>query len=175
MSMPPKPLVENLLTIDISRLPIPSTNDPKTYILPDVSLCWPHIGACKVSRDCVELHIPSLHRNQNGPVHKFRLKHIRVGYGIRHAFLCNDCGRPTFKLRYHNRHLACYRCLGAVYASQTCSQQQRPVLQATRIQSFLDSKPRLFHRTRERLRKRLGEKLLMAQTRLNTQASNPLE
>jgi hypothetical protein len=138
-------------------------------------LRWPHIGACKVSHHCVELHIPSLHRSENGPVHRFKLKHIRVGFGIRHAFLCNDCGHPTYKLRYHNRHLACCQCLGAIYALQTCSANQRPVLQATRIQSFLDNKPRLFHKTQDRLRKRLGEKLLMAQSRLNSQARNPLD
>jgi hypothetical protein len=38
----------------------------------------------------------------------------------------------------------------------------RPVLQASRIQSFLAQK-KLSHRTRDRLTKRLGDKLMRAQ------------
>src|SRR5262245_39200372 len=93
---PPRPIVENLDSIAVHKLPIPSLSDEKRYIIPHVSLKWPWISACKVSRDCVEFHLPSLHRNQLGPVQTFKLKHIRTGFGVRHAFIC-QCGKPTLK------------------------------------------------------------------------------
>src|SRR5262245_18907325 len=171
---PPRPIVENLPAIAVHQLPIPSLNDPKKCILPNVSLRWPHISACKVSRDCVEFHIPSLHRSSNGPVQSFRLKHFRVGYGIAHAFVC-DCGRSVRKLYYLNRRIACRRCQNAIYASQSLSQQQRPALQQVRIQSFLDNKSRLRHRTQEYLRQKLGEKALLAQGKQGTRALSLLD
>jgi hypothetical protein len=91
-----------------------------------------------------------------------RLKHIKTGFGIRHAFIC-ACQRPVIKLYYRHRNLGCRRCHNAIMASQTLGQRSRPILQAARIQSFLDNKPRLFHRTQERLKKKLGEKVMMAQ------------
>jgi hypothetical protein len=58
-------------------------------------------------------------------------------------------------------------------ASQTLDKRTRPILQASRIQSFLDNQPRLFRRTRERLKKKLREKVMMAQGSLGTEARNP--
>jgi len=52
------------------------------------------------------------------------------------------------------------------------NQNQRPVLQAARIADFLDSHSRLFRRTRERLTRKLGEKLMRAQGKLGTEARN---
>jgi len=98
------------------------------------------------------------------------LKHIKTGFGIRHAFIC-ACGRPVIKLYYFHRNLVCRRCCNARYATQTVNQHDRPILQVSRIQSFLDNKPRLFHRTQQRLRRKLGEKLMLAQTRLGTRAT----
>jgi len=166
----PRPIAEQLPSISVNDLPIPSPYDYKTYILPNISLRYPQLAAAKVSFNIVELHHPSLHRATTGPVQTFRLKHIKTGFGIRHTFICGDCGRPVIKLYYRNRHLACRRCQHAIYASQTLGKRTRPVLQASRIRSFLDNKSRLFHRTRERLRKKLGEKLMMAQGSLGTNA-----
>jgi hypothetical protein len=166
---PPRPIVENLDSIAVHKLPIPVLSDARRYVIPHVSLTFPWLLACKVSRDCVELHIPSLHRNQLGPVQTFKLKHIRTGFGIRHAFIC-QCGRPVLKLYVLNRYIACRRCSNARYASQTLDKRDRPVLQASRIAHFLDNKSKLYRRTRERLRKRLGDKLMMAQGQLGTEA-----
>ena len=168
---PARPLVENLDSLPVHKLPIPVLSDARRYIIPHVSLTFPWLSACKVSRDCVELHIPSLHRNELGQVQTFPLKHFRVGYGIAHSFVC-DCGRSVRRLYYLNRHIACRRCQNAIYASQSLSHQQRPILQANRIQSFLDGRPRLMRKVRDRLLKRLGEKALRAQSSLGTQARN---
>ena len=136
----------------------------------DISLRIPQLAAAKVAHNAVEFHLPSLHRSTIGPIQTFGLKHIRTGFGknsfggIRHAFIC-DCGRPVTKLYVLNRWIACQRCHNAIHASQAVNQQQRPVLQASRIASFLDNKSKLYHRTRERLRKRLGDKVMMAQGR----------
>jgi hypothetical protein len=86
---------------------------------------------------------------------------------ITDAFICT-CQRGVIKLYYLHRRLACKRCCNAIHASQTL--HQRSVLQVSRIQSFLDNKPRLFHRTQERLKKKLGEKVMMAQGSLGTRA-----
>src|SRR5262245_55157854 len=103
---PPKPLVENLDGIAVHKLPIPSLYDEKRYIISRVSLTWPFTTAIKLSRDSVEFHLPSLHRGELGRTQTFKLKHNRTGFGVRHAFVC-DCGKPTFKLYCHNRHMAC--------------------------------------------------------------------
>src|SRR5262245_5368750 len=83
---PPRPIVENLDSIAVHKLPIPVLSDSKRYIIPNVSLTWPWLAACKVSYDAVEFHLKSLHRNQLGPTQTFRIKSFRVGYGIAHAF-----------------------------------------------------------------------------------------
>jgi hypothetical protein len=162
-----RPIVEQLPSISVNDLPIP--RDYKTYTMPNVSLRYPQLSGIRISGLIVEFHIPSPFRGREGLVQTFRLKHIKTGFGIRHAFICT-CGRPVIKLYYCNRHLACRRCSNARYASQTLNKQTRPVLQASRIESFLDNKPRLFRHTRERLKKRLGDKLMMAQGCLGTAA-----
>src|SRR5262245_22975836 len=166
---PPRPIVEQLSQIAIHVFPIPSLYDDRTYILRNISLRFPQLAAAKVSRDCVEFHLLSLHRGQLGPVQTFKLKHIRTGFGIRRAFIC-ACRRPVLKLYVLNRYIACRRCSNARYASQSLDKRDRPVLQASRIAHFLDSKSKLYQRTRERLRKRLGDKLMMAQGQLGTEA-----
>jgi hypothetical protein len=166
---PPRPIVENLPAMAVHQLPVPAVNDSKTYTIPHISLKWPWVSACKISCNAVEFHLPSLHRNQLGPVQTFNLKHIRTGFGIRQVFIC-QCGRPVLKLYVVNRYIACRRCSNARYASQTLDKRDRPVLQASRIAHFLDSKSKLYRRTRERLRKRLGDKLMMAQGQLGTEA-----
>jgi hypothetical protein len=167
-SRPPRPIAEQLPSISVNELNITNPYDYKTYIARDISLKYPHLSAAKVSYHCIEFYLPSLHRSKPGPVFTFRLKHIRTGFGIRHAFICG-CGRAVIKVYYLNRRLACRRCQGAINASQTLDKRSRPVLQASRIESFLDNK-QLFHRTRERLKKKLGEKVMMAQGKMGTKA-----
>jgi hypothetical protein len=168
---PPRPIVEQLPSISVNELPILSRYDEKTYILRDFSLRFPQLAAAKVARDAVEFHHVSLHRSTIGPIQTFGIKLIKTGFGVhgRCAFIC-DCGKPVIKLYYRSRRLACRRCCNAIHASQAVNQHQRPVLQASRIASFLDSKSKLYHRTRERLRKRLGDKVMMFQGQLGTWA-----
>lgn len=171
---PPRPIVEQLPAIPVRLLKIPPPSDGKVYTMPNVSLRWPFLSALRLSHEAVEFRQVPLFRRGEGTTQTFGLKHINTGIGIRHAFLCN-CGRAVEKLYYLHHYLACRRCHNAVNASQVLGKRTRPILQAIRIQSFLDSKPRLFRKTRERLQKKLGEKLLMAQGRLGTHARNPLE
>src|SRR5262245_34012785 len=172
---PPKPLVENLDAVSVNDLRIPSLSDPKRYILQNVSFKWPFLAAVKMTRDVIEFHLPSLHRGQLGPSQQFHIKTIRTGIGnqpngtgVRYAFVC-DCGRAVIKLYCLHRRLACRRCQHATYASRTLNKQTRPILQISRIDSFLNE-PKLYHRTRQRLLKRLGEKAIRAQGKLNTDA-----
>src|SRR5262249_11061390 len=166
-----RPIVEQLPAISVNDLPIPSPYDPQTYTLPNVSFRYPQLAAVRLSFHIVEFHHPSLHRGQAGPVQTFRLKHIKTGFGVRHAFICT-CGRAVIKLYHLHRNLACRRCCNAIYASQTLGKRTRPALQALRIESFLENKPRLSHRTRERLTKKLGQKVVMAQGHMRTRASS---
>ena len=100
---PRRLIVEQLPSINVKTLSIPSPYDYKTYILPNISFRLPHLASAKVSFQTVEFHFPSLHRGQIGPIQTFNLKHIRVGFGIRHTFICG-CGRPVLKL-YYKRNL----------------------------------------------------------------------
>jgi hypothetical protein len=167
-SRPPRPIAEQLPAISVNELTITNPYDYKTYIA-DLSLKYPPLVGAKISYHVIEFHLASLHRDKPGPVFTFRLKHIRTGFGVRHAFICT-CQRPVIKLYYLHRKLACRRCHDATYASRTCSKRQRAVLQVSRIQSFLDNKLGLYRRTRERLTKKLGEKVMMAQGSLGTSA-----
>jgi hypothetical protein len=163
-----RPIVEKLPSVSTKELRIPSPYDDKTYILSNILFRLP-IACARVNFNLVEFRYPPLHRGQQGRTQAFNFKHIRTGFGIRHVFICT-CGKPVQKLYCFHGNLACRHCTDARYASQTLDKRSRPILQASRIQSFLDSKPRLFRRTRDRLQKRLGEKLMTAQGRLRTRA-----
>lgn len=166
----PRPICEQLPQININHWKVP--RDYKTYTFPNVSFRYPQLSGIKITWNMVHFTHKSLHRGVEGPTQEFRIKQIRTGLGgyFRHSFICT-CGKPVIKLYILNRHIACKRCCNAINASQNLGSKTRPVLQATRIQSFLDNKSRLFHRTQERLRKKLGEKLMMAQSRLGTRAT----
>jgi hypothetical protein len=132
---PPQPIVENLPATAVHKLPIPSLYDDKTYIIPHVSLTFPWICGCRVARDKVEFSRPPLHRSQPGETQTFRLKHIKTGFGVRHAFIC-DCGRPVLRLYALNRYIACRYCHNAIMASQAIDQRSRPILQANSFNPF---------------------------------------
>jgi hypothetical protein len=169
-SRPPRPIAEQLPSVSVNDLHISSLDTSKTYTMPNVSLRYPFLSSVRLSIHAVEFQLPSLHRSQPGPTQTFKLKHIRTGYGIRHAFICT-CQRPVIKLYYLHRKLACRRCCGSIYASQTIDQRTRPVLQASRIESFFENKELLLYKqTRERLKKKFGEKVMMAQGSMGTKA-----
>jgi hypothetical protein len=169
-----RPILEQLPAISVNDLGIPSPFDTKTYIIPNASLRYPHVAHIRLCVHFVEFQLPSLHRGKDGPTHTFKLKHIRTGIGnhngcgIRHAFIC-QCGRPTIKLYYWQRQLGCKRCVNARWACQATTPKNRPVLQALRLASFLDSKPKLRH-TRQRLEQRFGLKVIKAQGSFSSQA-----
>jgi hypothetical protein len=135
------------------------------------SLKLPRLAAVKVSVTHVEFHFESLHRGVEGPTQRFNVKHIRTGFGsFRCAFYCNTCGKPVVRLYYYNNSLLCRWCCNGRHGSQAISRQSRPALQINRITDFLSSKSRLLRRTRERLTKRLGAKVMRAQGQLGTDA-----
>jgi hypothetical protein len=162
------PILEQLPSINVNDLQIP--RDYKTYIAPNISLRYGFLAGARLSWDAVEFYFPSLHRGQLGRVQTFELKHIKTGFGIRHAFICIGCDRAVITLYHLHGNLACRHCHGAVFASQTLDKRTRPILQISRIQSFLDHKQGLYHRTRERLRQKLGDKIIMAQGSCGTEA-----
>jgi hypothetical protein len=114
-------------------------------------LRYPFISNARLSAYVVEF------AHTRGRIQSFKLKAIKTGFGIRFAFICN-CGKPVISLYYRYGNLSCRHCCNVVYASQTCSKRQRSALQAIRIEHFLNNKRGLFRHTRERLKKRLGEK-----------------
>jgi hypothetical protein len=76
----------------------------------------------------------------SGRIQSFPLKWIKTGYGLpRFAFIC-QCGRPVISLYFRHDNLSCRRCVGATYASRVCSKNQRPALQALRLQALLEFK-----------------------------------
>jgi hypothetical protein len=169
-SRPPRPIAEQLPSISVNDLHVSSLDTSENYVMPNVSLRYPYLSGVRLSVHAVEFQHPSLHRGHAGPIQTFKLKHIRTGFGVRHAFICSSCQRPVIKVYYLNRRLACRRCHDATYASRTCSKRQRAVLQVSRIQSFLDNKLGLYRRTRDRLERKLGQKAMMAQGSLGTGA-----
>jgi hypothetical protein len=138
---------------------------------PNISLRYGFLAGARLSWNAVEFYHPPLHRSQTlDRVQAFPLKHIKTGFGIRHAFICTGCDRAVIKVYLHHHNLACRHCHGAIYASQAIDQHSRPVLQASRIESFLNTKQGLYQRTRERLKQKFSEKVLMAQGSCGTQA-----
>ena len=162
-----KPMLETLPSVSIHELRISSLYRGKRPIIKPLKI--PNIESVAVSLTAVEFHFRPLHRGQQGRIEKFRLKPARR---IQYGFLCNTCGRTIMKLYYVHNSLLCRHCFPSRYASQAISRQSRPVLEATRIQSFLNNKQRLFHKTQERLRKRFGEKVIRAQRKYSTDARN---
>jgi hypothetical protein len=169
----PRPIAEQLPFVSINHLKVP--RDHKTYIA-NISLRYPLLSSMKIAWNMVSFQHRSLHRSVEGPIQKFGIKQIRTGLGgyFRHSFIC-QCGRPTLRLYIQHQRLACRRCHNAIYASQSCDKRTRPALQVSRLTSFIDNKPRLFRRTRERLRKRLGDKVMLAQGKLGTDAKSLLD
>src|SRR5262245_38009623 len=115
-----RPILEMLPAVSVTELRISSLYQGKRAILKPLKI--PNIAGVKVGHLSVEFHFQSLHRGQKGRTETFRLKPWRVGYGIRHAFLCNTCGKSALKLYLHNHSLLCRFCCNGRYASQAINQ-----------------------------------------------------
>jgi hypothetical protein len=164
-----RPILEQLPAVNTTELHISSIYRGKPAKIKPLRI--PRIESVKVSLTRVDFHFQSLHRGQRGRTETFRLKPIRTGFGtFRYCFHCNTCGRPVVRLYYFNHTLMCRCCCNGRHATQAISRQSRPALQISRITDFLSSKSRLLRRTRERLTKRLGEKIMRAQGQLGTDA-----
>jgi len=161
-------ILEQLPAVSTTELRISSLYTGEKRIMRPLKI--PNIASVKVALTHVEFHFKSLHRGVEGPVQRFKVKPIRTGFGIRHCFHCNTCGKPVKKLYYLNRSLLCRHCTKARYVSQTLGSKTRPILQASRLQAFLDSRPKLKH-ARQRLEQRLGLKLMQAQSRFSTRTT----
>lgn len=164
-----RPIAEQLPSININHLKVP--RDYKTHVAPNISLRYPLLSSMRIAWNVVHFQHRSLHRGVEGPIQSFGIKQIKTGLGgyFRHAFVCT-CGRATIKLYFHHQRLACKRCHNAINASQVLGARTRPVLAASRIQSFLE-KIGLRRRTREILTRKLTEKVLTAQNRMGTKAT----
>src|SRR5262245_49767678 len=169
-----RPILEQLPAVTTTELRISSLYSGKHAKLKPLKI--PNIAGVKVSLTHATFEFQSLHRGQRGRTETFRLKPIRTGFGtFRHCFHCNTCGRPIVRLYYFHNTLMCRWCCNGRHASQAIDQRERPFLQAHRIQSFLDTKSRIYQHVRERLTKKIGEKLMIAKGRMGTQARNLCE
>lgn len=165
--MPPRPILESLPQIHIKALTVPERYGQT--ITQDLSLKLPRIANAKVSCESVTFYHKALHRKETGLVQDFRLKAIRVGFGLRYAFICS-CNEPVLRLYYHGSRLACRYCLFGIYASQRLNKRTRPILQAVRITDFLDNHPRL-RKAKAQLMQKLGAKVMKAQGKCGTRAN----
>ena len=166
-----RPILEQLPAVSTTELKISSIYKGQKHILKPLKI--PGIEAIKRSLTAVEFHFRPLHRGQRGRTERISLKPIKTGFGtFRYCFHCNTCGRPIVSLYYYNNTLLCRWCCNGRHATQAISRQSRPALQINRIADFLSNKSRLLRRTRERLTKRLGEKVMRAQGQLGTDAKS---
>jgi hypothetical protein len=116
---------------------------------PWISLRYPFISGARLSARVAEFA-------HSGRIQSFPLKWIKTGYGLpRFAFIC-QCGRPVISLYFRHDNLSCRRCVGATYASRVCSKNQRPALQALRLQALLEFKSGMSNRNRQRLKARIA-------------------
>ena len=162
-----RPILETLPSVSVNTFKISSLYTGKRAIIRPLKI--PNIVAFKVTLTHVEFHLKSLHRGIEGPIQRFNVKPIKTGWGIRYAFICN-CGKGCIKLYLHHGSLLCRHCTRARYVSQAITPRRRPLLQASRLQAFLDSRPKLKH-ARKQLEQRLGIKLIQAQSRFSTRTT----
>lgn len=161
-----RPILETLPAVTTTELKISSLYTGKKRILRPLKI--PNIESVKVSLTAVEFQFTSLHRGIEGPKQCFAVAPTKTGFFLRPLFVCNTCGRSVKRLYLHNHSLLCRFCCNGRYASRAISRQSRPILQAVRLEDFLATKP-IWKRTRERLLKRFGPKLLRAQQAYGTE------
>jgi hypothetical protein len=90
--------------------------------------------------------------------------------------ICNGCQQPRIKLYFRYGSLNCRRCQSAIHGSQACSKDQRPILQAQRLKTFLSLKTYMRKSTRIRLTTRLRKapKHTLISKRLTDKAMLPV-
>src|SRR5262249_54061154 len=113
--LPPRPILESLPQIHVKTLTV-----PKRYgqtVTQELGLKLPRIATAKLSCESVTFYHKPLHRKEMGLTQEFKLKAIRLTFGIRHTFIC-ACGEPVIRLYYHSQRLACRHCLFGAYLSQ---------------------------------------------------------
>jgi hypothetical protein len=162
-----RPILETLPSVTTTELQISSIYYGKKLIIKPLKKI-PNLESIKVSGTRVEFHFQPLHRGQRGRSEAARIKATKTGFFLRPLFLCNSCGRAIKRLYLHNHVFMCRFCCNGRYASRACNQHQRPVLAAARLNDFLATKP-VWQRTRERLLKRFGPKVLQAQSAYSTE------
>src|SRR5262249_28354991 len=126
----PRPLVEQLPRIEIAdlcRLKAFPNNWYDRYTL-EMPFRYPFLKSLLISLQNIEVN------HHFGYTQRIPLRWVRTGFGghkrPRPFFICTDCGRSVRRVYFKGGHLACRRCQDAVYASQACDKDTRPVLQA---------------------------------------------
>jgi hypothetical protein len=153
----PRPLVETLPRIDIDDLcrwrVFPSQYDWHKAHLLEAPFRYPFVKSLIISLQDIEA-------NHHGEYNQIiPLRWVRTGFGghirPRPLFVCN-CGRSVRRVYFKGGHIACRRCINAVYASQVCSGRvMRSALQAKRLQFFFEHKSGMWKSTRQRLKARI--------------------
>jgi hypothetical protein len=140
----PRPLADCLPHINVNDLKVPK-DLYAVVTCPWISLRYPHISNARLSVNMVEFA-------HSGRIQSFRLKWIRTGFGLpRFAFIC-QCGRPVISIYFRSGNLACRRCCNAIHACQVLGKRTRPILQAKRLQKFLEFKRYMSKRNRQRIK-----------------------
>src|SRR5262245_43367127 len=155
----PRPLVEELPRLDIDDLcrwhAFPSQYEAHKSHYLEVPFRYPFLKNLIIALDAIEAN------HHNGYTQIIPLHWIKTGFGgnnrPRPMLSCTNCGRAVRRLYCKYASLKCRRCADATYASRACSKNQRPALQAQRLQAFLKLKPLLWHRTRKRLQARVNK------------------
>jgi hypothetical protein len=152
----PRPLVEQLPRIDIIDLcrwkVFPSQYDWNKAHLLELPFRYPFVKSLIISLQDIEAN------HHTGDTQIVPLRWCRTGFGGNHRprplFIC-QCGRSVRRLYFKSAYLGCRRCVGGTYASRQCSQRQRPILQAKRLQFFLEHKPYMWKSNRRRIAARM--------------------
>ena len=150
-----RPLVEQLPRIDIadlSRWQVFPKDWYKAHLL-EMPFRYPFLKNLVISLAAIEAN------HHSGYIQSIPLRWCRTGFGGNYSprplFICH-CGRSVRKLYFKYGSLKCRRCANATYASRACSKRLRPILQARRIQAFLELKSYMSQSNRQRLKARIA-------------------
>jgi hypothetical protein len=153
----PRPIVEQLPRIDIADLcrwnVFPNQCDLHKAHLLELPFRYPFVKNLVISLQDIEAN------HVLGYTQVIPLRWCRTGFGgnvrPRPLFVC-QCGRSARRLYFRHGNLSCRRCINATYASRTCSKRLRPILQAKRVQAFLEFKTYMSQRNRQRIKARIS-------------------
>src|SRR5262249_6676830 len=147
----PRGMVELTPCIDIHDLVrqrvFPDTNYERWTLQMDFK--YPFLKSLVISRQTIEFNHILRYTQRVG------LHWIRTHFGrSRPIFIC-ECGYGVRRLYFRHGHLACKHCHRLIHASQACSREKRPCLQAQRMHMFLKLKTGMWKSTRQRLKARI--------------------